>query len=74
MNKSSTKKRKNISTNITKTKKCRPSQQQLQVYCKEAANTFNQFEHEFEKTFKTDLKRENTNIEKELIKMFKTPI
>ena len=71
-NKANTRRRKG-STNMTKTKKCRPNQQQLQVYCKEAANTFNQFEHEFEKTFKTDLKRENTNIEKELIKMFKTP-
>ena len=28
-----------------KTKKNRPTQQELQVYCRESANTFNQFEH-----------------------------
>ena len=72
MNKKTNARRKNNS-NASKTKKCRPNQQQLQVYCKKSANTFNQFEHDFEKTFKTNLKRENTNIEKELVKMFKTP-
>ena len=60
-----------ISTN--KTKKCRPSQKQLQIMCRDSANTFNQFEHEFEKTFKKGLKKENTNIERELVKMFKIP-
>ena len=56
----------NGTTTKTKTKKCRPSQQQLQVYCKEAANTFNQFEHSFDKI-------ETGNFERELVKMFKTP-
>jgi predicted metalloendopeptidase len=58
-------KRKN-SHNASRTKKCRPNQKQLQVYCREAANTFNQFEHQFEKT-------ETVNFERELVKMFKTP-
>ena len=55
------------------TKKCRPSQKQLKVFCQEHANTFNQFEEEYEKTFTKSLKEENRNIEHELIKMFKTP-
>ena len=46
---------------------------ELQVYCRESANTFNQFEVEYEKNFQTNLKKENTNIERELVKMFKTP-
>lgn len=53
-----------------KTKKCRPSQQELKVYCKEHANTFNQFEKEYEKKFK---KKHEQNVERELIKLFKTP-
>lgn len=56
-----------------RTRKCRPSQKQLKVFCKEHANTFNQFEEEYEKTFTKSLKEENRNIEHELIKMFKTP-
>jgi hypothetical protein len=50
----------------TKTVKCRPSQDQLKVYCREAANTFNQFEHSFDKI-------ETSNFERELAKMFKIP-
>ena len=55
------------------TRKCRPSQKELQVYCREHANTFNQFEEEYEKDFKDSLKQEDANIEKQLIKLFKTP-
>jgi hypothetical protein len=51
----------------TKTVKCRPSQDQLKVYCREAANTFNQFEHSFNKL-------ETENFERELVKMFKIPL
>jgi len=54
------------SNNASKTKKCKPSQQQLQVYCREAANTFNKFQHEFDKV-------ETGDFERELVKMFKTP-
>jgi len=49
-----------------KTKKSRPTQRQLQVYCREPANTFNQFENSFNKI-------ESGNFERELVKMFKTP-
>ena len=59
-------KRHKLTNSKTKTIKCRPSQQQLQVYCREAANTFNQFEHSFDKI-------ETENFERELIKMFKIP-
>ena len=55
------------------TRKCRPSQKELKVYCREHANTFNQFEEEYEKDFKSSLKQEDANIEKQLIKLFKTP-
>jgi putative endopeptidase len=55
------------------TRKCRPSQNQLKHYCKEHANTFNKFEEEYEKTFSDSLKKEDSDIEKELIRIFKTP-
>ena len=55
------------------TKKCRPLQNELRIYCREHANTFNQFEKEYEKNFKYDLKHEDKNIEQKLVKMFKTP-
>jgi putative endopeptidase len=60
-----TKRHKLINTK-SKTKKYRPSQKELQVYCREAANTFNQFEHSFDKI-------ETENFERELVKMFKIP-
>jgi putative endopeptidase len=55
------------------TRKCRPSQKELKVYCREHANTFNRFEEEYENDFKSSLKQEDANIEKQLIKLFKTP-
>jgi len=55
------------------TKKCRPRQNELKVLCQQHANTFNQFEEEYEKNFKDSLKEENDNIEDKLVKMFKTP-
>ena len=64
--------KKNRTTN-NNTKKCRPSQQALKIYCKEHANTFNRFEEEYEKTFDMSLEKHHQNIEKELIKLFKTP-
>jgi putative endopeptidase len=61
-----TTKRHKLTNSKKKTIKCRPSQHQLQVYCREAANTFNQFEHSFDKI-------QTGNFERELVKMFKTP-
>jgi putative endopeptidase len=52
------------------TKKCIPSQKQLTHFCKQHANTFNSFEEEYEKKFSD---RKDQNIEKSLIKLFKTP-
>jgi hypothetical protein len=51
------------------TKKSRPNQRELKLYCQEHANSFNQFEKEYEKNFKND----SEDTEKQLIKMFKTP-
>jgi len=62
-----------IKHKLNKTKKYKPSQKELQVYCQRHANTFNKFEEEYEKTFKESLKKEDSNIERELIKLFKTP-
>lgn len=56
-----------------KTKKCRPNKQELTKYCKSHANTFGQFEQDFEKHIKTNLVKHHHDIEKELIKLFKTP-
>jgi putative endopeptidase len=64
-------KKKKATNNITK--KCRPSQKELKVYCKEYANTFNSFEEKYEKDFKMSLVKHHQNVEKELIKLFKTP-
>jgi putative endopeptidase len=56
------------------TKKCRPTYSQLRVYCREAANTFNRFEPEYEKKIQYNLKKKHINIQKELIKIIKTPL
>jgi putative endopeptidase len=56
-----------------RTKKCRPNQKELKVYCREHANTFNQFEKTYEKTFKTNLAQHQKGVERNLIKLFKTP-
>jgi len=69
----SNKSHKLVRKNKSKTKKCRPSQKALQVYCREHANTFNQFEEQYEKDFEGTLKAENANIERQLVKLFKTP-
>jgi putative endopeptidase len=67
----STRKRK--STSHTYTKKCRPKQKDLEVYCRLHADTFNQFEVEYEKSFKTSIQQHHKSVGKELIKLFKTP-
>jgi putative endopeptidase len=62
--------------NITpknKTKKCKLSHSELQVVCRKSANTFNQFETEFEKKMKNKLVKYDTNIEKDLIRLFNKP-
>jgi predicted metalloendopeptidase len=64
-------KSKNVNRKVTK--KCRPSQKELQVFCREHANTFNQFEKDYEKSITGNLLKHHENMEKELIKLFKTP-
>ena len=56
------------------TKKCRPRQNELKILCREHANTFNQFEETYEKGFKESLTKHHQNIERELIKLFKTEL
>jgi predicted metalloendopeptidase len=58
---------------INVTKKCKPNQRELKLYCQEHANSFNQFEKDYEENFKESLKKHHEGAEKELIKMFKTP-
>jgi hypothetical protein len=55
------------------TKKKRPNKQDLNIYCQKYANTFNQFEEDYEKKINVSLQQHHDNIEKELIKLFKTP-
>jgi len=57
----------------TKTKKCIPSKSEIERHCRKYANAFNQFEEQYEKDFKHSLKTEDKSIERELIKLFKTP-
>ena len=61
--------------NITKKRynSVRPTQKQLKIYCREHANTFNQFEKVYEEKFKDNLNKHHVSAEKELIKLFKTP-
>jgi predicted metalloendopeptidase len=64
-----------------RTKKClqlskknhKLNKNELKHYCQQHANSFNRFEEEYEKEFKHSLKNEDTNIEKRLVKIFKTP-
>jgi putative endopeptidase len=67
--------KKHKANKCTKTKKCKPSDKQLQIYCsKSGNNTLKSFEKELEKDLKEKgLWKDNVNVEKELIKMFKTP-
>lgn len=51
------------------TKKCKLSTKELKLHCQEHANTFNQFEKEFNK----HTTKHTENIETELVKLFKTP-
>ena len=64
-------KRTRAPTVTTKTRKMTKSE--MQVICKKSANTFNRFEDEFEKTIKSNLSKYNTNIEKDLIRLFRKP-
>ena len=56
-----------------KTKKCKLSHSDLQVVCKKSANTFNQFEKQFEQSIKYNLMKYDKNIEQELVKLFNRP-
>jgi putative endopeptidase len=60
-----TKKNKNV---VNYTRKCKPTEKEIKLACQEHANAFNRFEEAYEKTNKN-----KTDIEKELIKLFKTP-
>ena len=55
------------------TRKCKMSKQELQVVCKNNTHVLESFEKDFEKTFKHSLLTENNNIERSLVKLFKTP-
>ena len=46
---------KKIKKSNNQTKKCRPTQKEMAIMCREHANTFNKFEEDFEKGFKKSL-------------------
>lgn len=60
---------------VNLTKKCKISKHELKLHCQEHANSFNQFEKDFESTYKSHahLKKNSEDIEDELVKLFKTP-
>jgi putative endopeptidase len=53
-----------------KTKKCKLSLQEINIQCQQHSNKFKSFEKDYERTFKGKYQE---NVEKELIKLFKTP-
>jgi len=55
------------------TKKCKLSPSKLRLICNGTSHVLESFEQEFEKTFTHNLKKENANVQKSLIKIFKTP-
>jgi len=59
----------NKSSSLNKTKKCRPSKDELKQLCQVHANTYNRFEPEYNAKI---IDKEN-DIEAKLIKLFKTP-
>jgi hypothetical protein len=65
--------KRNKSRANSKTKKCKMTKQQLELVCKNNTHVLESFEKDFEKTFKHNLKTENKNIERSLVKLFKTP-
>ena len=50
------------------TKKYKPTQQKLNMYCKKHANTFNSFEEEYGKKFKVHLSQHEKKLENKLKK------
>ena len=63
--------KKHARSSHTTTKKHKLSK--LRLICKNDTHVLRSFEKEFEKTFKHSLKTENANVEKSLVKLFKTP-
>ena len=64
-------KKNKICNNLTK--KCKPSQTKLEIYCRKHANTFNSFETQYENQLNVKIQKNETDIESKLIKLFKTP-
>ena len=64
--------KKNKTTNNS-TKKNRRTSKQLEIYCKQHANTFNSFEKEYEKKVNVNTKEHETYIKKKLTNLFNTP-
>ena len=60
---SSTRKNKTIKNKITKNKTRKISKRQQQLICKTAANTFQSFEDDYEKSLKGNLNKINTKAE-----------
>lgn len=54
-------------------KKCFSNENAVATYCKNHANSFNQFEKDYEALLKKNPEKYHKDVEKDLIKMFKTP-
>jgi putative endopeptidase len=58
---------------LNKTKKCKPTPDELNILCRKSANTFNRFEEEYEKSIKGNVAKKTLDFEKELINFFSEP-
>ena len=65
--------RKDVKCRKGLTRKQKHFKKNLHIFCRESANTFNQFEKDYEHKFADRLKFGKNSVQKELIKMFKTP-
>lgn len=69
-----TTKKQQIIKGINKTKKCKPTADELTILCRKSANTFNRFEEEYEKSIAGNVAKKTLDFEKKLIKFFNQPI
>jgi putative endopeptidase len=69
-----TTKKQQIIKGINRTRKCKPTADELTILCRKAANTFNRFEEEYEKSIAGNVAKKTLDFEKKLIKFFNQPI
>ena len=69
-----TTKKQQIVKGINRTRKYKPTADELTILCRKSANTFNRFEEEYEKSIAGNVAKKTLDFEKKLIKFFNQPI